>query len=327
MTSEEVAITGLDWVQGKEEPLETFSRRLEKIAWDDVALDDRVGFDANLRSAGLSEQSVLEALAVRDLAADELLPATERLKPYENVSFFNSPPDYIEAQQFYFTTRRSALERLRDWWRQRVTVIDFIEPVTVRIPLFVLGTPSFQGCTAKWTHEITSGVSAGGTLEIAGSGLGSDAGSTYISSASFEASSDDTKLVFCDVRLRLEHVEIREPTRPAVRQWRIDLTSVDEGRISPGLLQLNPGQVPLRGEFFTRYPLAGDRSASLAHYTETYIQKVRKQVTVGLDVKGFQMSLTTSSDYSSGVKVEYALRGGADYELFYAQKSEGLLFG
>ena len=148
MTSEEVAITGLDWVQGKEEPLETFSRRIEKIAWDDVALDDRVGFDASLRSAGLSEQSVLEALAVRDLAADELLPATERLEPYENVSFSESPPDYIEAQQFYFTTRRSALERLRDWWRQRVTVIDSIEPLTVRIPLFVLGTPSVQGCTA-----------------------------------------------------------------------------------------------------------------------------------------------------------------------------------
>lgn len=326
MTSDEVEITGLDWVQGTEEPLESFSRQIESIAWDDVALDDRAGFDANLRASGLSDQSVLEALAVRDLAAKELLPAVERMKPYENVMFAESPPDYIEAKDFYFTTRRSALQRLRDWWMQRVTVIDTIEQLPVRIPLFVLGTPSVRGCKAHWTHEIVSGIAGGGTLHIAGSGLGSDASRTYISSASFEASSGETKLVFCDVQLRLEHIEIQEPSKPAVRAWRINLTSVDEGKVSPGLLLLSPGQIPSRGEFVRKYPLAGDPTAGISQFTETYNQKMTKQLDAGLNVKGFEMGLTSSSDYSSGVKLEYELRNGVDYQLFYAKDSEGLLF-
>ena len=75
-----------------DEPIETFSRQLSRIAWEYVALDDRAAFDASLRSSGLSEQLVAEALAVRDLGEVEMSDAVERLKPYENVIFLESPP-------------------------------------------------------------------------------------------------------------------------------------------------------------------------------------------------------------------------------------------
>ena len=326
MASEEVSITGLDWVRGTEEPLDTFSRQIEKISWDNVALDDRAAFDMNLRLSGLSEESVLEALSVRDLGAAELVEAAERLKPYEGVAFAVSPAVYIEAQNFYRAKRRSALQMLGDWWNQRVTVVASTEPLPVKIPLFVLGTPSVPNCKAEWTNEITSGISRGWALQLAGSGFGSDAGNTYISSASFEAASGDTKLIFCDVALHLEHIEIRQKNKPPVRQWRIDLTSVNKG-LWPGLLLLSPDAVPARGDFVRPFQVAGDPTTSSATFTETYSQTSTKKVNVGLNVHGVQLGLTATSDFGSSIKIKYTLRTGVDYELFYARDCDGYLFG
>ncbi len=326
MTYEVAQPTGLEWMQGREEPLESFSRSLEPVTWDEAALDDRAAFYTELRAVGLSERGIAEALEVRDEAAAKLLPAQERLKPYENVMFFESPPEYIDAQNFYFKTRQTALGRLGDWWRERVTIVDAVDSYTARIPLFVLGTPAVRGCTSKWSREIISGISGGGTLSIAGSGFASDSASTYVESAVFQADSSDIKLIFCDVKLRLEHIEIREPAKPAIRAWRIDLAGSDRS-VSPGLLVLAPGKVPPRGEFVRPYPLAGDTSGALATYSETYKQQKNKQAKVGFKVKGVELGLTTKSDYSDGVKMEFQLKGGSNYGLYYAQDCDGVLFG
>jgi hypothetical protein len=281
----------------------------------------------NLRLSGLSEESVSEALAVRDLGAAELVEAAERLKPYEGISFAVSPPGYIEAQNFYRERRRSALQKLGDWWNQRVTVVASTEPLTVRIPLFVLGTPSVPNCKAEWTNEIISGISRGWALQLVGSGFGSDAGNTYISSASFEAASADTKLIFCDVALQLEHIEIRQKNRPPVRQWRIDLTSVAKGKLWPGLLLLSPDAVPARGDFVRPFQVAGDPTSSSATFTATYSRTATKKVNVGLNVHGVQLGLTANSDFGSSIEIKYTLKTGIDYELFYARDCNGYLFG
>ena len=63
-------------------------------------------------TVGLSEQSVLEALAVRDDAATELSDARERLKLWDGVSFYGPDPDYIDAQDFY---RKSEKQRSENY--------------------------------------------------------------------------------------------------------------------------------------------------------------------------------------------------------------------
>ena len=327
MPNGEVGVTGLDWVRGTEQPLETFSRPIEKASWDNVALDDRAAFERDLRLSGLSEDSIMEALDIRDRSAAELVEASKRLEPYKNVAFLESPPEYIDAQNFYDAKRRSALKRLDDWWKKRVKIIG-TESLVVKVPLFVLGTPSAPDCKAEWTNEIVSGISRGWTLQLAGSGFGSDAGSTYVSSATFEASSGETKLIYCDVALQLEHLEIKQPKKqPPVRQWRIDLTKVAEGTLWPGLLLLSPDAVPPRGDFVRTYPLAGDSTAAPARYKEVYAQSSSKRVNVGLNVHGVQLGLTAASDFGSSVEIKYTLRAGMDYDLFYASDCDGYLFG
>jgi hypothetical protein len=327
VTPEGVYVTGLDWVRGTEEPLDTFSRPIETISWDEVALDDRAAFDKNLRVAGLSKESVSEALAVRDVGLAEMAEAIKRMEPYENIAFSNSPPGYIAAQNFYDAKRKSALQKLGDWWNQRVTTVEAVEPLLVRVPLFVLGAPSAPDCKAEWTNEIVSGFSSGWTLTLAGSGFASDAGSTYITSANFEASSGQTKLIFCDVALQLEHVAIHQPNKPPVRRWRIDLTKVGDGTVWPGLLLLDPDAVPPSGDFVRKFPLAGDPSGSLATYKEKYSRKTKQKVNVGLNVKGVELGLSATSDFGSDIEIKYSLKSGIDYELLYASDCDGYLFG
>ncbi len=327
MTSEDVYVTGLDWVRGTEEPLDTFSRPIATISWDEVALDNRAAFDEDLRMAGLSKESVSEALAVRDAGLAEMAEAIERLEPYKNIKFRTSPPEYIAAKEFYNAKRKSALQKLGDWWNQRVTTVEAVEPLSVRVPLFVLGAPSAPGCKAEWTNEIVSGFSKGWTLTLAGSGFASDAGSTYITSANFEASSGETKLIFCDIALQLEDVAIHQLNKPPVRQWRIDLTKVGDGTVWPGLLLLDPDAIPPSGDFVRKYPLAGDTSGSLATYKEKYSRKTKLKVNVGLKVKGVELGLSAASDFGSDIEIKYSLKSGIDYELLYASDCDGYLFG
>jgi hypothetical protein len=322
-----IDLANLDWVRGEEEPLETFSRTLiSRTTWDDVALDDRVSYEASLRGAGLSEQSILEAILVLDDATAEISEARERLKPYRGIHFAASPPDYIAAQSFYRTKRESAQRKLRNWWKKSVKVVGS-EPRTVTIPLFVLGTPSVPGCKAEWTNEISSGLSMGWPLHIAGSGFGSDSGYTYVESASFEASSGEYKVIYCEADLLIEHIEIKQKGGQSLRQSRIDLTRMNHSRPSLGLLLLAPEAVPARGAHARRFPLAGDPSGSSATYTHKYSQDKTKSVSVGIDVHGVQLGLTAKSDFGSSVEIRYTLKTGSDYELFHAADCDGLLFG
>jgi hypothetical protein len=327
MASEEFFVTGPDWVRGAEEPIESSGRPIETTSWDEVALDRRAEFDKSLRLSGLSEESVQEALAARDLSAAELIEAKKRLEPYKGISYAESPPDLIDARRYYEDRRRSALQMLGDWWNKRVVVVDFTEPRLVRVPLFVLGTPSAPNCEAKWTNEIVSGLSDGWEVQIAGSGFASDRGTSYVNSASFEALSGQTKLIYCDIPVQLEHIEIRQKKRPSVRQWRINLNSDPQMELAPGLLLLDPHAIPEEGKLAKTFPTAGDPSGSTATYTMGYTEERKETVTVGLDVKGVKLGLTAKSSFGSNIKIEYKLRTGLDYDLFYARDCDGYVFG
>ena len=158
-------------------------------------------------------------------------------------------------------------------------------------------------------------------------GLGSDVDVAFIESASFEACSGETKLIFCRVVVQLEHIEISEPRRPTTRQWRVDVAGLNDHILLPGLLLLDPDAVPIRGEFVARYLLAGDPSGSMASYTYKYSQTRPRITKAGINVNGIQLGLSVASTFAASVEIKYTLKTGADYELFCAESSEGLLFG
>jgi hypothetical protein len=326
MAHEEVTITGLEWVRGKEEPLESFGR-LDVRSWEDDALTDRDTFVSNLRLLGMSDKSVIEALDIRDAGAQELAEGAKKLEPYRGVAFAVSPPEYIEAQRVYYSAHKSALERLGDWWNKRVTITETIEPVTVDIPLFVLGTPVAPGCKAEWTTQSEYLAAGTWSLQILGTGLGSSVDDGYIRSASFEASSGETKLIYCPVAVQLERLAITEPGKPTTRQWRIDVAGLSLNRPLPGLRLLDPDAVPGRGIFVERYPLATDPTGAIATYKHEYKQTVARTSSVGINVRGVQLGLSVTSKCTSSVEIKYTLKTGLNYDLFAAEGSEGLLFG
>ena len=165
-----VTISGLEWVRGKKEPFESFGR-LQIRDWEDDALADRGTFASNLRLLGISDETVFEALDIRDAEAGELARAAAELEPYRDIRYLDPPPGFIEAVYVYNSARESARRRLRDWWNQRVTSIETTEPLEVDIPLFVLGTPMVPDCKAEWTNQTEFHAGGGWSLRIAGPDL------------------------------------------------------------------------------------------------------------------------------------------------------------
>jgi hypothetical protein len=198
--------------------------------------------------------------------------------------------------------------------------------VTVKVPVFALGTPSVPDCKAAWTSEITSGISGGWSLQLAGSGFGSDKRNAYASAASFEATSGQTKMIECHVPLEIELLEIQEPDKPSIRQYRVILAGTPEHDLWLGPRLLPPDAALARAEFVRPFPLAADPTAS-ATYSLTYTQEKTKKVTAGFSAHGVQFSLSASSDFASAVTITYTLSAGIDYELFRARDYDGYLFG
>jgi hypothetical protein len=325
VTFDEVGVTGLDWVRGTREPLDISSARIETRSWADAAIKDRVAFDKDLRASGLSEEFISEALAVRDAGAADIREAAAeassnwRHRPGE-MGFQIERPEIGVA-------RRTAFEMLGDWWNRRVTVVESRETVDVTVPLFVLGTPSAPGCTAEWTNEITSGTARTWKVTLAGSGFGSDVGSTYIKSANFSAVSGETKLIFWEVSLGIEHIEIHQRAKPPVRTLRLDFTNGDQTTVAPGLLLLDPDAMRASGEFITRFPLSGDPTGAVATFKEKYAPTAKKTNQFGLTAQGLEVGLSAVSDFASSVEIKYALTAGTDYWLFCARDGDGYLFG
>ena len=65
----------------------------------------------------------------------------------------------------------------------------------------------------------------------------------------------------------------------------------------------------------------------MASYTYKYSQTRPRITKAGINVNGIQLGLSVASTFAASVEIKYTLKTGADYELFCAESSEGLLFG
>lgn len=322
-----VQVEGLEWVRGDEEgPVGTADVVLR--TWEDLALESRDRFAADLRAMGLPGPVVGRGLELRDRAAQDVAEEVRAFWQDHRYRYIDTPPEVMEEVQLvYNSARRSAWAQLRDWWLGRVTTVESRESLGVRLPLFLVAAPAAPGCSVEFTTGGSEADKIGWSLTIAGTGLGGEASINVATSATFEVASGQRKVIFLPLTVVLETVVVTEPGVAPLRRYRIDVAGLVDQRPAPGALLLASNALPDLGLHLETYHLAGDPTDSTATYAYTYEQKSLASLKVGIKTDVVELGLTSESAMQSSVALKFKLRSGRDYQLHQPADGDGVLWG
>lgn len=327
---EAVVVDGLDWVHGTAQPL-AGAAAVDVVGWEERALRDREVFARDLRSMGLGEAEVSQAVAVRDDAQADVAASVKAFWDAHHARtrryYLRTPPELGEQARLVSNSATGrAWQRLRDWWAGRVAEVESREDVEVRLPLFLLASAAGKGCRAEFTTSASSERKLGWALSIGAAGLSAEAGVTVTAEATFAAEAGQAKLVFLPVTATLEKIIVRRDGAEPARRYRVDLAGLRDASPAPGLLLLAADALPPRGPLVQTYPLAADPTRTAATYVYSYEQDKPSSVQVGLSAHGVKLGLTAESSMTSSVAVAYRLRSGRDYRLHRVRDGDGLIW-
>jgi hypothetical protein len=322
-------VVGLEWVRGREEPLEGTSR-VDFSAWETLALDRPEDFAADLEATGFSSNVITDALRVRGDAALEVDTAVDSYFR-KSGSARKAPPlpgeiwhDDRALHELEQRARTRAFDRIRDWFADRKVVVEERQPIEVKLPLFVLAAPGVKGATVAFEQTKTRASGVNWSISLAGSGLSGEVTVELSMSAGFEASARETKLVFLPVTVVVEKLRVA-PGSPAT--FRVDLEGLRDQQPAPGLLLLARGARPAQGSFAQKFSLAGDTTGAPATYKYTYNKTKTLGMNIGIKAYGADLSLGYKPTMSTSVALTFTLPGGHDYELYRLAEGDGLLWG
>jgi hypothetical protein len=194
-------------------------------------------FELGLRDVGLSDDDVLEVLAIRDEVAGYVHTIDEDEQKSLSLDFIDGG---AHVRRKAAAERASALEQLIDWFRRREVRVERETSVDIRVPLFVLAAPTVGGCAATVQRSERGGRALSWNVNLFGSDLGGSTAVRTTCSWKFSASSGETKVVFIPVTVPIAHVTVLERGKVVGQgPWVGSSTIVSSSE--PGLLLLPTG--------------------------------------------------------------------------------------
>jgi hypothetical protein len=307
---------------GQIEPTIGRSYALRASSWESAAVYYPETFADSLYSLGLSDNDIAQALAQRD----DIAPVVRRIDEWEEAQLTGvmHSDGGASVRNEAAIERRSALDRLRDWWRGREIREQESTELEVKVPLWTFGAPTIQGCSASVEHGHKRGTALSFGVRLAGSGLGGSAEFHTSTIWTFHASSGHVKVVFISTSVRVARVIVMEDGKAISEGFRVD--AIASVPTEPAVLVL-PGSTNLpTTEVARAYPLAHDTTGDVAEYK--YMYEGTNSKSFGIDVKAFStgVSVKSSVKISGSLALTYQLKGGFDYELRYLHKGHGLVW-
>lgn len=311
-----------EWISG---PFKCLTGRVQVGDENDpvvAAVKSRQAFESGLRSIGLPDSQVAQAVSLRDETDIRLREIDAEIQRYHppGVRFALDPtPPGLYSQ------RNSVWRRFADWFSNKKIEVLEAADTEVRVPLFILGCAEADGCTATFDREEMKGRSLSWNMTLYGNGASGSRELSASASATFTAAAGQTKVVFVPLTLTLQRIIVLEADRPIATGIQVDSSSV-RADSSPGLRVLPPETRLPAGPAVQRFPLAGDTTGALATYQWTYQQTSEKHLEIGLEAFNSKMTLSVGTELTTLVTLKYELRGGYDYILLSAAEGDGLLW-
>jgi len=317
-------VEGLDWLSGVEEPLEA-TTDVKLAGWEEVAIASPERFAADLTALGIPPSQVEEGVALGRDAQAEIATAVEAYWASQPLRYADTPPEReAEVQQVYSLAYDGALRRIADWLAGRKLEVVESNLEKVNVPLFVLSAPDRPRACVTFKAEATQKRKIGWSVEVAGTGLGSEATITTTVSSAFTAGPGEFKTVFLPLTVSVERVRVQQ--RGATVGTRVNVERLADQHPVPGILRLDPGSYPKAGEHEQTYEIAGDPSGAIATYGYSYDQAKVPTVKLGVKAFGADLSVSCEATLETAVSLTFELPGGKDYELYRTAGTDGVMW-
>jgi len=206
----------------------------------------------------------------------------------------------------------------------RIAAAEFVDSYQVNVPLFVLSAPDRPRACVTFKAEATQKRKIGWSVEVAGTGLGSEATITTTVSSAFTAGPGEFKTVFLPLTVSVERVRVQQ--RGATVGTRVNVERLADQHPVPGILRLDPGSYPKAGEHEQTYEIAGDASGAIATYGYSYDQAKVPTVKLGVKAFGADLSVSCEATLETAVSLTFELPGGKDYELYRTAGTDGVMW-
>jgi len=266
-----------------------------------------------------SLEGTTELGSVRDETLGELrYPSLGREQPADDKD--DQPFPFIPTYAARLFTRVFSM-----FERQRIRVLETIE-TPVRIPLFLLGCADVEGCTATFGRETSEVLALKWDMTIYGSGHSRSRELAVSVATKFSATAGQVKMVFLDLTLPVERIEIRKARRTIGIGVQINGAGVKPAA-SPGLYVLSAVSPPPTGAEITHFPLSGDTTGALTTYQWIYSRSNRSTATVGINAFNMKLNFSYESMLAEQTSLTFELRGGHDYTMLAAAEGDGVLWG
>jgi hypothetical protein len=224
----------------------------------------------------------------------------------------------------------------RDAWKQTIwhwiiglRVVEEDSRVETReVPLCVFDSPLHTNAKTTYAESRTGGGTVGWSIEVLGSGFGSDSTVTVTQSSQFVSTEGDRKLVFAPLQIRLVKAALYRRGDLQSRFLRAELAE-STVRDANGIRSVGESEwrhLVDGGRVVERFDLSGDKSNDVATYKRSYSLASKFEAKLGFKAFDLESSVTTKCSAEQTVEMALVLPAGDIYELKTPPKIAGFHF-
>jgi len=309
-------------LRGEVEPL-AGSARLRPATTSELAVRNRTAFADGLARLGLGAADRNEALRVRDEVAGEVRLLDDHYAAIARASYrISSPPEAIAIAQ----QRRSAFQRLSDWFADRQFEVHATTTLEVRVPLFVVAAPDVDGCRTTLAPAGRRPCALSAEVVVYGAGGGAGAIGHVTTTSGVSVAHGERTVVFVPVTVTVADVTVYDAGRQIGRGIQVGAGAAPRA-ITPGALRYRPGARPAAtGALTDTYFLRTEAPGSVQTYerVEQHPHVETRDLRLGLAAFGVDATIGATVSLTAPVVLDLDLAGGHDYELHEPEQGYGL---
>jgi hypothetical protein len=293
--------------------------RRKQYPWEVASWVDAAASEPNRIDVALGELGIDRSGATSDL--QDRLGQLVRRYPEDLAPFGHHKPARPEV-------RASVIQEIK-WWIAGLKVEEEEESIVSReVQLFAFNCPNVKKAKTSYAETSSKGATAGWTIEVFGSGFGSDATVSVTHSSEFTASPGERKLVFAPLRVRLVRAALYKRGKLQERFLKSELAE-SETREANGIRSVDKSEwksIVGEGPVEDRFDLARDKGANVAKYSRSYELTGTIETKLGLKAFNLESSVTVKATASRKAEMTFELPPGRTYELRRALPISGFHF-
>jgi hypothetical protein len=225
--------------------------------------------------------------------------------------------------------KSSMADTIRRWWSRIKVVEEDHTVITREVPLCVFNCPAVRKAKTSFAESETTEGTAGWSIDVVGSGYGSDVTLLVSQANTFNASAGERKLVFAPLQFRLTRIAVYKGKAFQGRSLRSEVFEPGNGRDANALREVAEaewGEFVGEGPVIERFDLSRNRGKDLTTYERGRDLTGTFEAKVGFDAFNLKTVIQAKCTAKQSIAMKFELPAGRSYELRAPTTISGFYF-